>query len=109
MLVRGTKSGGLHKDQFIRPPKSQVNCYGLHSAVVPRPLRYISHWKNDAAILNSMYSRFAKPIGTSSTPPACLPLSQETAREWETALKESSYVCNQAAGYNNQTSSRHSG
>ena len=60
--------------------------------------RYISHWKN-ASTLHSMYTRIAKPTGTASTP-ACHPLAQETARKFKKALKESSYVCNQVAGYN---------
>ena len=102
--IRGTESGRLHRDQFIRPPKSQSRWYGLHSgfdpAASPRPGRYVSHWKDDAATLNSMYARIAKATGTASTPPACRPLAQDTARKWEKALKESSYVCNQAAGFN---------
>ena len=47
-----------------------------------------------------MYARIAKATGTASTPPACRPLAQDMARKWEKALKESSYVCNQAAEFN---------
>ena len=101
--IRETESGGLHRDQFICPPKSQSWWYGLHSgfdpAAAPRPDRYVSHWKNDAATLNSMYARIAKATGTASTP-AGRPLAQDTARKREKALEESSYVCNQAAGFN---------
>ena len=46
-----------------------------------------------------MYARIAKATGTASTP-ACRPLAQDTARKWEKAIKESSYVCNQTTGFN---------
>ena len=89
--VRGTELGGLHKDQFICPHKSQGRWYRLHSsfdsAVVSRPARYISHWKNYAATINSIYARIAKPTGTASTPAS--PLAKETAQKWEKALEES--------------------
>ena len=60
---------------------------------MPRPGRYISHWKNDSATLNSIYAEVTKPTGTACTPPAYHPLAQETARTWENAFKGSSYFC----------------
>ena len=102
--ARGIESDRLHTDQFIRPTKSHSRWYGLHSsfdqAAAPRPGRYVSHWKNDTATLNSLYAHIAKATCTASIPPACQPLAQDTARKWENALKESLYVCNQATGHN---------
>ena len=75
-------------DQFLRPPKSQSRWYGIHPAEPKdptRPGKYVTSWPNDAAKINSAFSRIAKPT---------------IVRKWEKAAKESSYICNQAAGFN---------
>ena len=75
--------------------------YGIHP-VEPkdptRPRKYVNTWPNDAAKLNSAFTRIAKPA-SSSRPPS-RPISQDTLRKWEKAAKETSYLCNQLAGFN---------
>ena len=56
---RGSEAGGLAKDVFIRPPRSQTKWYGLHTDQKPEPSR-ISTWHTDAVRLNSSYSRIAR-------------------------------------------------
>ena len=98
---RNSEPGGFHTDQFLRPPKSQLCWYGLHpvNLAILHPARQVSFWGSDAAKLNSLYTRVAKPSGSESVPPPCHPLSQETLRKWEKVMKESSYVCNPATGF----------
>ena len=50
--------------------------------------------------LNSSYSRIAKPSGLTVTPPPSRPIAQDTLRKWDKALWEGTYICNQAAGFN---------
>ena len=49
--------------------------------------------------LNSSYSRMARSSGLSTPAPASRPLSQDTLRRWEKSALESSYICNQSAGF----------
>ena len=89
-------------DQFLRPPKSQSRWYGIHPSDPKdptRPGKYVNSWPNDAAKINSAFSRIAKPSIANSQPTA-RQLSQDTVRKWEKAAKESSYICNQSAGFN---------
>ena len=89
-------------DQYLRPPKSQSRWYGIHPAEpkdITRPSRYVTTWPNDAAKLNSAFARIAKPSATSSRPPS-RSIAQDTLRKWEKAAKETSYICNQSAGFN---------
>ena len=89
-------------DQFLRPPKSQSCWYGIHPAEPKdptRPGKYVNTWPNDAAKINSAFSRIAKQNITNSQP-AVHQLSQDTIRKWEKAAKESSYICNPSAGFN---------
>ena len=51
------------------------------------------------AKINSAFPRIAKQ-NVANTQPAVRQLSQDTVRKWEKAAKESSYICNQAAGFN---------
>ena len=46
-----------------------------------------------------MFTRIAKPSATSSQP-SSRPIAQDTLRKWEKASKETSYICNQSAGFN---------
>ena len=89
-------------DQFLRPPKSQSHWYGIHPAEPKDPTRpgnYVNTWPNDATKINNAFSRIAKSSIANSQPPV-RQLSQDTIRKWEKAAKESSYICNQSAGFN---------
>ena len=96
---RGSEAGGLSKDVFLRPVKSQSKCYGLFSDHKVDPSA-ISSWCTDAAKLNSSYSRIAKHSGLTSTPPASRRISQGTLRRWERSAREATVICNQAASFN---------
>ena len=93
---RGSEAGGLAKDVFLRPARTQSKWYGLHSDPKAESSQ-ISSWNIDASKLNSSYSRIAKYTGLSSTPPASHRISQETLRRWERSARETSVICNQAA------------
>ena len=96
---RGSEAGGLAKDVFLRPAKTQSKWYGLHTD--PRAeTSHISSWNTDASKLNSSYSWIAKYTGLSSTPPASRRISQETLRRWKRSARETSITCNQAASFN---------
>ena len=107
VLIEGYPSkslepGGLHMDQYLRPPKSQSRWYGIHPAEpkdFTRPGKYVTTWPNDAAKLNNAFTRIAKSSSVSAQPPS-RPIAQDTLRNWEKAAKESSYICNQSAGFN---------
>ena len=95
---KSSEPSGLHVDQFLRPPKSQTRLYGIHPAEPKDPLRpgkSITSLPNDAAKLNSAFPRICNPAVANSHPP-----SRPTLRKWEKAAKETSYVCNQSAGFN---------
>ena len=64
-----------------------------------RPGKYVNSWPNDAAKINSAFPRIAKP-NIANSQPTSHQLSQDTVRKWEKAAKESSYICNQSAGFN---------
>ena len=99
---KSSEPGGLHMDQFLRPPKSQSRWYGIHPAEPKdpsRPGKYVNTWPNDAAKINSSFPRIAKPNIVNSQP-AIRQIPQDTVRKWEKAAKESSYICNQSAGFN---------
>ena len=96
---RGSEAGGLAKDVFLRPARTQSKWYGLHSDPKAESSQ-ISSWNIDASKLNSSYSRRAKYTGLSSTPPASHRISQETLRRWERSARETSVICNQAASFN---------
>ena len=98
---RGSEAGGLAKDIFLRPPRSQSKWYGLHTDPQPDPAK-VSSWSTDASKLNSSYSRIAKYTGLSSTPVEFYSrrIAQEILRRWERSAREASVVCNQAASFN---------
>ena len=83
---RSSEAGGLLKDQFVRPPKSQSKWYNF----VPTPQKSdqetgktVHTWSTDASKVNSSYSRIAKAAGIASTPPASCQISQDNLRKWE--------------------------
>ena len=95
----GSEAGGLAKDVFLRPARTQSKWYGLHTDPKAESSQ-ISSWNTDASKLNSSYSRIAKYTGLSSTPPASRRISQDTLRRWERSARETSVICNQAASFN---------
>ena len=83
-------------------PKSQSRRYGIQPAEPKdptRPSKYANSWPNDAAKINSAFSRIAKP-NIANSQPSARQISQDTTRKWEKGAKESSYICNQSAGFN---------
>ena len=100
---KSSELGGLHVDQFLRPPKLQSRWYGIHPAE-PKdqtsPGKYVNTWPNEAAKLNSAFGRISKASASSSSQPPPRPISQDNLRKWEKAAKETSYICNQSAGFN---------
>ena len=95
ILIEGfpTKSiepGGLHVDQFLRPPKSQSRWYGIHPAEPKDPTqpgKSVNTWPNDAAKINNAFPRICKSSASNSQPPSG-PISQDILRKWEKAAKE---------------------
>ena len=99
---RSEEAGGLLKDQFLRPAKSQAKWYGLFSEKAVGPSA-VSSWNRDASKLKSSYSRFARQVGLSSTLPALrdfASISQETVQRWEKSAREATVIWNQAASFN---------
>ena len=83
--TKSSEPGGLHVDQFLRPPKSQNRWYGIHPAEPKDPLRpgkSVNSWPNDAAKLNSAFPRICKPTVANSHPPS-RPIAQDTLCKWE--------------------------
>ena len=77
---KSSEPGGLHADQFLRPPKLQSRWYGIHPAEPKdptRPGKSVNTWPNDAAKLNSAFPRICKP-STSASQPSSSPISQDT-------------------------------
>ena len=94
---RSSEAGGLQRDQFVKLAKSQAKWYGLHPNK-ERLIRSLSLWHRDSAKLNSAYSRIARSSRLTMPAPTSHTISQDTFRRWEKAARESSYICNQAAG-----------
>ena len=72
--TRSSESGGLMKDQFLRPARSQSKWYGLHSDH-KGDSSAVKTWSTDASKLNSCFSRITRQSGLTSTPPASRCLS----------------------------------
>ena len=95
---RNPEAGGLLKDQFVQPAKSQAKWYELYSN--HKGDSTVSSWSSDASRLNSTCLRIAKQAGIASNPPQSCPLSQESLQKWEKSAKDTSVICNQAASFN---------
>ena len=94
---RGAEAGGLQRDQFLKPPRSQAKWYSCH----PQPKSDNTETvTSDAARLNSGYLRIARQAGIATSPPQSRPISQDSLRKWEKSARELSVICNQAAGFN---------
>ena len=97
---RSAEAGGLQRDQFLKPPRSQAKWYGCHPQQKSDTTETVISWSTDTSRLNSAYLRIARPAGITSTPPQSCPISQDTLRKWEKTAGELSVICNQAAGFN---------
>ena len=97
---RTSEAGGLLRDQFIRPPKSQQKWYGFHANPKKDSDQSVSSWHTGSSRLNSTYLRIARQAGIASWPPMSRPISQENLRKWERSARESTVICNHAAGFN---------
>ena len=95
---RASEAGGLQKDQFVKVGRSQSKWYGLHPNQ-EKSVESVTFWSSEPAKLNSSYSRVARSSGLSTPAPASRPISQDTLRRWERSAWESTYICNQAAGF----------
>ena len=91
------EAGTLQRDQFVRPAKSQSKWYSLHSETRKDSSNTVKSWNTS---INSTYLRIARQAGIASNPPLSRPISQENLRKWERSARESSIICNQAAGFN---------
>ena len=97
-----SEAGGLLKEQFVHPTKSQSKWYGLfsdHQKTGSGTRDTVSSWSTDASKLNSSYSRITRAAGIASTPPPSRQITQDNLRRWEKSAHEASAYCNQAAGF----------
>ena len=100
---RSSEAGGLLKDQFVKPARSQAKWCGFVSDQQKSDTgteKTVTSWNTDVCKVNSTYSCIAKAAGVSSTPSASQQISQDNLRRWEKSAREASTVCNQAAGFN---------
>ena len=98
--TRTSEAGGLLRDQFVRPPKSQQKWYGFHANPKKDSDQSVSSWLTGSSRLNSTYLRIARQAGIASSPPMSRPIFQESLRKWEKSARESTLICNHAAGFN---------
>ena len=92
---RNSETGGLLRDQFVKPPRSS-KWYDMHTDKKESASTTMCNWSPEPAKLNSTFSRVASRSLPSA--PASHTISQETLRRWERAFWEQSVMCNQAAG-----------
>ena len=97
---RSAEAGGLQRDQFLKPPRSQAKWYGCHPQQKSDTTETLTSWSTDSSKLNSGYLRIARQAGIATSPPQSRIISQDTLRKWEKSTRESSVICNQAAGFN---------
>ena len=74
--TRTSEAGGLLRDQFVRPPKSQQKWYGFHANPKKDSDQSVSSWHTGSR-LNSTYLRIAGQAGIASSPPMSRLISQE--------------------------------
>ena len=97
--TRSTEAGGLMKDHYLRPAKSQSKWYALYSDSKVDSST-ITNWSTDASKLNSCFSQITRQSGLTSTPPASCRLSQETLQKRKKSSRAATPICNQAASFN---------
>ena len=94
---RGSEAGGLAKDVFLRPARSQSKWYGLHTDPKTDPSK-VSTWCTNTSKLNSSYSRIARYTGLSSTPQLLAGYHRKHCADGRGRLeKPQSYVTRQPA------------
>ena len=98
--TRASEAGGLLRDQFVCPPKSQQKWYGFHANPKKDSDQTVSSWHTSSSSLNSTYLRIARQAGIASSPPMSRPISQENLRKWERSARKSTVICNHAASFN---------
>ena len=89
---RSSEAGGLLKDQFVQPARSQTTWYGFVSTKRKVILEWRSSWSTGTSKVNSTYSRIARAAGIASTPPASRQISQDNLRCWEKSACETSTI-----------------
>ena len=72
----------------------------MHSEPKKDSSSAVKTWNTGSSRINSTYLRIARQAGIASNPPLSRPISQENLRKWERSARESSIICNQAAGFN---------
>ena len=92
---RNTETGGLLRDQFVKPPRSS-EWYDMHTDKKDSASTTVCDWSPELAKLKTTFSRVAR--GSLPSAPASRTFSQDTLRWWERAFQEMSVMCNQAAG-----------
>ena len=78
---RGAEAGGLQRDQFLNPPRSQAKWYGCHSQQKSDNPETVTSCSTDSTKLNSGYLRTARQAGIATSPPQSCPISQDTLRK----------------------------
>ena len=86
---RSAESGGLQRDQFLKPPRSQAKWYGCHSQQKSDITETFTSWSTDSSKLNSGYLRIARQAETTTSPPQSCPIAQDSLRKWEKSTRES--------------------
>ena len=90
--TRASEAGGLLRDQFVRPPKSQTKWYGFQPNPKKDSDQVVTSWHTGSSHLNSGYLRIARQAGIASAPPMSRPISQENLRKWEKSVSPLLYV-----------------
>ena len=92
---RNTKTAGLLRDQFVKPPRSS-RWYNMHTDKKDSDIATVRSWSPETTKLKSAFSRIAR-CSLPSAPPSWT-FSQDMLRCWERAAREQTVMCNQAAG-----------
>ena len=77
--AKGSEPGGLQRDQFIKPTKSQGKWYGFHPNQ-DKPAGSVSFWHNDNAKVNSTFSRIARYSALSAPAPVSRFIAQSAGK-----------------------------
>ena len=97
----GTSQPNDGKSHPVFPPARPVTicAFARWRIVLPSYLVSVSSLGSESVKLNSSYSRIAWSSGLSTPAPALRSISQDTLRRWEKLACESTYICNQTAGF----------
>ena len=92
---RNSETGGLLRDQFVKPPRSS-KWYAMHTDKKDSASTTVCDWSPELAKLNSTFTRVARRSLPSAL--ASRTFRQDTLRRWEWVFREQSLMCNQVAG-----------